>query len=134
MAWLMKAALATWPITIHGDGKQVRDLLHVDDLFDAYLKAIAGIDRVAGMAFNLGGGPARTMSIWREFGEWLQQKLGRRIAVRRAAPRAGDQRVFISDVRRAETHLGWRPRVQVSEGVEELLAWIRANAGLSATL
>lgn len=124
MAWLMKAAMSNQSITIYGDGKQVRDVLHVDDLLDAYVRAIQAIDRVSGMAFNIGGGPGMTISVWCEYGEWLQDALGRRITVGRAAARSGDQRVFVSDTRHLREQLGWQPRVNVDDGFSELLQWL----------
>jgi CDP-paratose 2-epimerase len=126
-AWFIKAALSNWQIVIFGDGKQVRDLLHVDDLVDAYARAIQAIDRVAGMAFNIGGGPTMTFSVWHEFGDWLQKALGRRISVSHTSPRVGDQRVFISDTRRAEAELGWRPRIAVQDGLTDLVRWLKKD-------
>jgi CDP-paratose 2-epimerase len=73
MAWMMIAAVTGKPITIYGDGKQVRDMLYVDDLLDLYDAARTNIDRTAGQAYNVGGGPKNTISIWAEFGPRLEQ-------------------------------------------------------------
>lgn len=134
VAWFIKAALSDQPITIFGDGKQVRDLLHVNDLVDAYEDAIASIDRVAGMAFNIGGGPGMTLSIWNEFGDWLQNALGERISVAYNSSRIGDQRVFVSDTRLAQAKLGWRPRIGMRDGLADLVSWLRKESSAWAHL
>jgi CDP-paratose 2-epimerase len=126
-AWFIKAALTGRQITIFGDGKQVRDLLHVDDLINAYMGAIQAIERAAGRVFNIGGGPTMTLSIWHEFGDWLQNAIGRRIPVAYALPRVGDQRVFISDTSRAQAELGWRPQIGLAAGLADLLSWVRSD-------
>jgi CDP-paratose 2-epimerase len=134
VAWLMKAALSNRQIRIFGDGKQVRDILHIDDLIDAYMRTIDAIDRVAGMVFNIGGGPKMTVSIWREFGDWLQEALGRSVSVCYASSRAGDQRVFVTDTRRAEAELGWHPRIGVRDGLQELLLWLKDEPPMGVAL
>ncbi len=126
VAWFVIAALTGRPITIYGDGKQVRDVLFIDDLLDAYDAAVARIDVAAGQVYNIGGGPQHALSIWAEFGPLLERMLGRAIPVRYGPWRPGDQRVFISDIRKAQRELGWRPRVNVTEGVQRLIAWVRA--------
>jgi CDP-paratose 2-epimerase len=125
VAWFIKAALADQQILIFGDGKQVRDVLHVDDLVAAYRAAISAIDRTAGKAFNLGGGPTMTVSIWSEFGDWLSNELGRAIAVSHRPARPGDQRVFISDTRRAMAEFGWEPRIKPQDGFGDLVRWLK---------
>nr|WP_290665548.1 GDP-mannose 4,6-dehydratase [Ardenticatena sp.] len=134
VAWFIIAALKNRPITIYGDGKQVRDVLFIDDLLDAYDAAIAHIDRTAGNVYNIGGGPENTMSIWAEFGPLLERLLGRSIPVTYADWRPGDQRVYISDIRKAERDFGWRPRIGVEEGVTRLFNWVREHMGLFAHL
>lgn len=134
VAWFIIAALKGRPITIYGDGKQVRDVLFIDDLLDAYDAAIAHIDRTAGHVYNIGGGPENTMSIWAEFGPLLERLLGRAIPVTYADWRPGDQRVYISDIRKAERDFGWRPRIGVEEGVTRLFNWVRENMHLFAHL
>lgn len=127
VAWMIIAAVTGRPITIYGDGKQIRDVLYVDDLLDAYDAAIEKIETAAGQVYNIGGGPANTMSIWVEFGPLLEGLLGRPIPVSRGDWRPGDQRVFIADIRKAERDLGWRPRISVHEGVGRLFDWVQAN-------
>lgn len=126
VAWFALAATFGLPITLYGDGLQVRDLLWVDDLVDAYLAVIERKSQVAGKAFNVGGGPAFRLSL-QELVALLESRLNRRIAVERAPARLGDQRVFYCDLRRARTELGWSPRVDPTAGVDRLLEWIAAN-------
>ncbi len=130
LAWMIIAALTGRPLTIYGDGKQVRDVLHVDDLLDAYDLAIAKIDTVKGQVFNLGGGPQNVISIWAEFGSLLERLLGKPIPVARGDWRPGDQRVYVSDIRKAEHELGWKPKIGVEEGVGRLFEWVRGNRDL----
>ena len=124
------AALLNRPITIYGDGKQVRDLLYVEDLVGAYRAALASIDRAAGNIYNIGGGPANTLAIWSEFGPLLERLVKRPLVVRYGDWRPGDQPVYISDIQKAEQELGWRPRVGVEQGIASLLAWVEQNHGL----
>ena len=130
LAWFSIAALQGRPITIYGNGKQVRDVLFVADLLDAYEAAIRRIDRAAGQVYNIGGGPTNAISVWPEFGPLLERQLGRPIHVAYEERRPGDQSIYISDIRRAERELGWRPHVGVEEGIRRLYAWIRGNQSL----
>jgi len=130
VAWFVIAAVMGRPIAIYGDGKQIRDLLHVDDLIRAYDLAVDKIDAAAGQVYNLGGGPANTLSVWTEFGPLLEELLGRPIPVARGDWRPGDQRVFVADIRKAERELGWSPQVGVEEGVRRLFEWVRENKDL----
>ena len=118
------------PIRIYGDGKQVRDVLWVGDLIAAYEAAVARIDVAAGQVYNIGGGPGETMAVWKEFGPMLQELAGRELAVAYADWRPGDQRVYVSDIRKAARELGWRPQVSVGEGIERLWRWVGANGEL----
>ncbi len=130
IAWFIIAAVTGEKITIYGDGKQVRDVLFVDDLLDAYDAAIAHIAVAAGQVYNVGGGPERVMSVWADFGPILARLLGREVPVSYADWRPGDQRIYVSDIRKAERELGWRPRVGVEEGIRRLYEWVVANKGL----
>jgi CDP-paratose 2-epimerase len=132
VAWFVIAAITGQPITIYGDGKQVRDVLFVDDLLDAYDAAIAHVDTAAGQVYNVGGGPTRTVSVWAEFGPVLERLMGRPVPVSFDGWRPGDQRVYISDIRKAGRELGWRPRVGVEEGIRRLYEWVVANPHLFA--
>jgi CDP-paratose 2-epimerase len=132
VAWMIIAAVTGRPITIYGDGKQVRDLLFVDDLLDAYDAAVARIDRAAGQVYNLGGGPAYTMSVWAEFRPILDALVARPMSASYSDWRPGDQRVYVSDVRKAGRELGWQPRVSVEEGIRRLCKWVIDNRDLFA--
>jgi CDP-paratose 2-epimerase len=114
------------PITIYGDGLQVRDLLHVEDLVAAYKIAAAEPERSAGQIFNVGGGPARTLSLI-ELLEFLEQRLNKTIPVVYAEPRAGDQPVFVADIRKAEREIGWRQKIDPLVGIDTLMNWILQN-------
>lgn len=130
LAWFVIAAVLGKPITIYGDGKQVRDMLHVSDLIAAYDAAIARRKKIAGEVYNVGGGPKFTLSIWRECGPMLEKMLGRKIPVGKDGPRPGDQKVYISDIRKAKKELGWAPKVDVEAGAQELVDWVRAHREL----
>lgn len=131
--WVAHFVIATVlgrPIAIYGDGMQVRDVLHIDDLIAGYQRGIERIDDLRGEVLNLGGGPANTLSVWAEFGPLLEALAGRPIPVQYGPWRPGDQRVFVADIRRAEKLLGWRPRVSPAEGVRRLYEWVAANPEL----
>jgi len=130
IAWFIIAALTGKPITIYGDGKQVRDVLHVDDLVRAYDLAVESIDQIAGGVYNIGGGPDKTISIFVEFWPILERLFGREIPVRRGDWRPGDQRVYISGIRKAQAELGWGPKIGVEEGIARLYHWVIANREL----
>ncbi len=130
VAWMIIAAVTGRPITIYGDGKQIRDVLYVDDLLDAYDAAIGRIDKVRGQVYNLGGGPGNTMSVWTEFGPRLEKLLGAKIPVARSGWRPGDQKVFVADIRKAGQELGWAPGIGVEAGVRRLFEWVSENRAL----
>ncbi len=130
VAWFVIAAVTGKPITIFGDGKQVRDLLFVDDLLNAYDMAYANIDKTAGQIYNIGGGPGNTLSIWKQFGPLLEKALGRDIPVTREDWRPGDQRVFIADISKAYRDFGWKPEINVEDGINKLIDWVQANQDL----
>ena len=129
VAWMAIAHVLGRPITVYGNGKQVRDLLFVDDVIDAYLAAIARIDDVAGTALNLGGGAANALSILELF-EHLEKLSMRPVRHGFDARRPGDQAVFISDNGLAARQLGWAPRIGVAEGLGRLYRWVEQNAAL----
>jgi CDP-paratose 2-epimerase len=130
LAWMVIAAVTRRQITICGDGKQVRDVLQIDDLLDAYDAALAKIDQAAGQVYNIGGGPQNALSIWIEFGPMLENLLGKPIPIARNGWRPGDQRVFVADIRKAECELSWKPGIGVEEGVIGLFTWINVNKAL----
>ena len=131
VAWFVIAAITGRPITIYGDGRQLRDVLHVDDLVRAFEFATDHIDATKGQVYNIGGGPENTLAIWSEFGPLLSDLLGSTIEPSTYAGwRAGDQRVFVSDIRKAEREFGWRPQIKVKDGISGLVQWVQANRDL----
>jgi CDP-paratose 2-epimerase len=133
VAWFVIATVTGKSITIYGNGKQVRDLLHVDDLVRAFQMATEQIDVTKGQVYNLGGGPANTLSIWAEFGPLLRELTGREVVPAAWRDwRPGDQPVFVADVNKARREFGWEPQVRVRDGIARLVAWVRANPELFA--
>jgi CDP-paratose 2-epimerase len=130
LAWMMIAAVTGKQITIYGDGKQVRDVLHVNDLMNAYDLAVEKIDIAKGQVYNMGGGTRNVMSVWTEFGPILERLLGKKIEVARGDWRPGDQKVFYADFRKAKRELGWEPKIDLEEGIETLFEWVKANKEL----
>ena len=130
VAWFTIAASQGRPITIYGDGKQVRDVLWVDDLVDAYIKAVGKIDSLQGEILNIGGGRRFSISIWSEFGPMLQRALGKDIPVTFADWRPGDQKVCIMNIANAKQRLDWAPKVSAEEGVERIAKWVTDNPEL----
>jgi CDP-paratose 2-epimerase len=125
-------ALSGAPITIYGDGMQVRDILFVEDLVDAFLLAERDIERLSGNAFNIGGGPANTISLL-DLLERIERLHGERPDVDLAGWRTGDQRYYVSDTRRFQEATGWRPRVGAEDGIRRLYQWLaKARAELLA--
>lgn len=130
IAYFCIAAHQNRKITIYGNGKQVRDVLWIDDLINAYDLAYEKIDITSGQIYNIGGGPENTLSIWKEFGPLLRKQAGKEIQIENADWRPGDQQVYISDIRKANHDLGWRPEVSVQTGVERLWDWIHSTPEL----
>jgi CDP-paratose 2-epimerase len=126
LAWFFIANLLDLPLTLYGDGKQLRDVLHVEDLLDVFDEAVERIDRVSGQAFNVGGGPKNTISLL-ELLDRIEALTGRRPAPARAASRPGDQPVFICDIRKARRLLDWTPQVGIEDGLQRLWRWVQAN-------
>jgi len=123
VAWFTIAARLGRKITIYGDGKQVRDVLHVDDLLRAYEAAIQAPDRIAGQAFNIGGGPDHVLSLL-DLIELLEHRLDKKIRFNSQDWRPGDQRAYVSDIRKLERELGWKPEIGVETGVPRLIDWV----------
>ncbi|MGB1250294.1 MAG: GDP-mannose 4,6-dehydratase [Candidatus Promineifilaceae bacterium] len=130
VAHFVIAVVKNRPISIYGDGKQVRDVLHISDLIQAYEAAIANIGTISGQAFNIGGGSTNTLSIWSQFGPILETLVGKPIPVQLGDWRPGDQHVFVADIRKAHEVLGWKPDVSPHEGIAKLYEWVSANPDL----
>jgi len=126
VAWFIIASMFSRDITIYGDGKQVRDVLHVNDIVRAYEAAIRAPDKVAGEAFNIGGGPDQVLSLL-DLVEMLEHRLRRRIPLGWDDWRPGDQQVYISDIRKLEKALDWKPEIGVTAGIGQLMSWVEQN-------
>ena len=129
VAWFVISAVMGRPINIFGDGKQVRDVLHVSDLVDAYESAVAKRAEMTGRIFNIGGGPNHTMSIL-GLVHRLERLQGHAIPCEMFDWRPGDQPVYISDIRKAGEELSWKPKIDPETGVRSLLEWVAANRSL----
>jgi CDP-paratose 2-epimerase len=126
VAHFLMRALRDEPITICGDGRQVRDVLFVDDAVDAYLAVWRDIHRAKGRAFNIGGGPANAISLRTLIG-FIETELRRRVRTSNEDWRPGDQRYYVSDTRRAQRELGLGQPLSWREGVVRLLDWLRSE-------
>ncbi|WP_419826370.1 SDR family NAD(P)-dependent oxidoreductase [Sphingomonas sp.] len=129
VAHFLIRALEGRPITLFGDGRQVRDILDVSDAVDAYINTWHGIDAVGGRAFNLGGGPANAVSL-RQLLAHIGRLLGRELDIDYSDWRAGDQRYFVADTRAAEAALGLGGKVPWRDGVARLARWLAEARGL----
>ncbi|HXS15214.1 MAG TPA: GDP-mannose 4,6-dehydratase [Candidatus Saccharimonadales bacterium] len=127
VAWFLIALAQGKNITIYGNGKQVRDLLYVEDLVKAYEMAAAHIERTKGHIYNIGGGAQNTLSVWVEFKPILEKLFGKKIKTNTADWRPGDQPIFIADIRKAKKEFGWEPQVNVEEGVAKLYQWVTSH-------
>jgi CDP-paratose 2-epimerase len=130
VAHFLIRALEDRAITLYGDGMQVRDVLYVDDLVRAFLLAERHIDTLAGQAFNMGGGAANTLSLL-ELVDLIGELHGAAPRIFYESWRTGDQRYYVSDTARFAAATGWRPRVNVREGVGNLYNWLLESRGLA---
>ena len=113
------------PFTIAGNGKQVRDVLHADDMVGLYFGAAARLADVVGQAFNVGGGLANSLSLLELFA-LLEGHIGMPLHYRCGPPRCSDQRLFVADTGKIEAAIGWAPRVSAAVGVGRMLDWVRS--------
>jgi CDP-paratose 2-epimerase len=123
VAHFLIRALNGQPITIYGDGQQVRDILFVDDAVAAYRRLLADIERLRGRAFNLGGGPANTVSINTALAE-IERLTGTPLEISRGDWRRGDQPYFVADTRALTRETGWSPQVGWRDGLARLMDWL----------
>ena len=129
VAWFSIAAFLKMPITIFGDGMQVRDVLDVKDLFSAWKIAEDNINFISGEVFNVGGGPKETVSLL-ELIELLEKFIEIKIDLKFEKWRPGDQPVYISDISKIQNRLQWEPKIKFQDGVENLLKWIKNNRSI----
>jgi CDP-paratose 2-epimerase len=123
VAHFLIQALRGRPITVYGDGRQVRDVLFVEDLVEALLLAVERMDDGSGQAFNIGGGAGNAVSLL-ELLDMIGEITGRRPKVRFDDWRPGDQKYYVSNTARFETATGWRPRTGVRRGLKQLAEWL----------
>jgi len=129
IGWFCQQAAATRrgllkePFTISGNGKQVRDVLHADDMITLYFSAVERIEAARGKVFNVGGGMPNSLSLLELF-SILEDASGTKLVYKILPPRESDQRLFVADISRAAAILGWRPKVDKVTGVRRMLEWI----------
>jgi CDP-paratose 2-epimerase len=123
VAWFTIAAVLGKPVTIYGDGKQVRDVLWVDDLIDLYCSALDHIDVASGQIYNAGGGPVFTLSLLQLL-EMLGAALNKSVSFNFADWRPGDQQIFVAKCEKAKRELCWAPKISPSVGVNRLVQWV----------
>jgi CDP-paratose 2-epimerase len=129
VAHFMLAAASERPLTIYGNGKQVRDLLFVEDLVRAFRLAALHIETTTGNVYNMGGGASNSVSVWEELRPRLEQLTGRSVQARIDSWRPGDQPVYFSDTLKAERDFGWKPRVSIEDGLGRLWDWALVLSG-----
>jgi CDP-paratose 2-epimerase len=130
LAWFLIALHTGKKISIYGDGKQVRDVLFIDDLLDAYQLAFKNINEVKGQVFNIGGGAKNTISVLYEFKPILEELLGKEVIPDFGEWRAGDQRIYVSDITKAKNAFGWEPKFSPKDGITKLNQWVSENLSL----
>jgi CDP-paratose 2-epimerase len=114
------------PVTIYGDGKQVRDILYVDDLVNAFFLATKNIDRVKGEFFNIGGGSRNTISLL-ELIEYVEDNYNKKFKLSYSDWRPHDQKIYCSDITLAKSKLGWEPKISRFAGIDRLYSWVVKN-------
>lgn len=112
------------PFTISGNGKQVRDILHADDMINLYYTALNNVDKVCGNAYNIGGTMTQSLSLLELF-DMLNDMLGIKMKYTQLPVRCSDQKVFVADTTKIQSKIGWVPKVSAKEGLEKMLSWVR---------
>ena len=129
LAWFCNALLFDKPVTIFGNGKQVRDVLYIDDLLRAFDLAVMNIKKTRGKPYNIGGGPKSSLSIWELFAI-LEKLASKKFNFSFGSWRPGDQKIYISDISKAKKDFNWLPKVSPKEGIKKLYDWISRNKNL----
>jgi CDP-paratose 2-epimerase len=131
VAYFLIALVKDWPLTIYGDGKQVRDILYIDDLVRAFKLAVENIDVTRGEIYNIGGGYTNSISIWTEFSSIVDRLLPGKAKFSGFADwRPGDQLVYVSDTSKANRDFQWHPEFDIERGVKQTFDWIKNNQKL----
>lgn len=123
MAAETRAGVRQAPFTISGNGKQVRDVLHSEDMISLYFSTLKHVDALAGQAFNIGGSIANSLSLLELF-RLLESEIGEPLRYTKLPPRESDQRVFVADIGKMRRLTGWAPKVSAQEGVSRMLDWV----------
>ena len=133
VAHFLYSALEEKPVTIYGDGRQVRDVLCVHDLVRAFEKVRAQIEKTAGQIYNVGGGVQNSVSL-REVIEEIQKLTGKRLRCETQRPRPGDQLFYVTDFEKLHKHTGWKPQHNVRQTIEAIHAWWKEQRRLPETV
>jgi CDP-paratose 2-epimerase len=126
VAYFTISSILKKPIIIYGDGKQVRDILFIDDLVNAFDTASESINKTKGYVFNIGGGPNNTISLL-ELINLLEKLTGNKIKFNFEDWRPFDQKIYVSDIKKAKKTFGWRPNITKEEGIKKLFDWINSE-------
>lgn len=126
IAWFCIASIFGRPLTVYGNGKQVRDILFIEDLLKLYELAIEKRKITTGRIYNVGGGPDFTLSLL-ELIEELGKRLGKPLPITYSDWRPGDQPIYVSDISKLKKDIGWVPKVDPSQGIDRLFAWVKEN-------
>ncbi|MCM8783410.1 MAG: GDP-mannose 4,6-dehydratase [Candidatus Omnitrophica bacterium] len=124
VAWFVIATLLDKPITVYGNGKQVRDLLYVSNLVEAFDKFIKS--DIKNEVFNIGGGASNTISLLEMF-KFLKKKTGKSPKISFSHWRPSDQKVYISDITKVSRTLKWKPEINPEEGIDRIICWVKQN-------
>lgn len=129
VGWFCQKAIETKrgilkdPFSISGSGKQVRDVLHADDMKSLYIAALKNIEKAKGQVFNIGGGIENSLSLLELF-NILESLIGKNLKFEKLKNRESDQRYFVADIHKAQTILGWRPLVKYKNGIQNMMDWL----------
>ena len=114
------------PFTISGNGKQVRDILHADDMVELYFSAVQNANKIAGGVFNIGGGMKQSLSLLELF-KVLEEMLDIKMNYRQLPSRVSDQKIFVADITKIHEAIGWQPKISAKEGIKRMIAWEKAK-------
>ena len=129
VAWFIIKLILGNPVTLFGTGKQVRDILFIDDLVNAYQMAIDNVNKTSGQIYNMGGGYKNSLSLL-ELIDLLEDISGNRLEYSFSNWRLGDQKIFITDTSRAQKDFGWEPKMSKREGIKKLYKWLKENRNI----
>ncbi len=129
VAHFLYSLLSGKQVNIYGDGKQVRDVLHVDDLLDAMAAVTDHLSTTRGQVYNVGGGPERSASVMEMLAN-IEQQTGRTFTCSYSDVRPGDQPLYISDISKLTGDTGWQPRRSVRETLEDIHAFWKSNQAI----